>query len=89
MDCEVNKKVVYDNTAAVQEIGYDPDFCAQKDRWDYIQNGSIYISGVRKIEWTHNNWFKHVDELGRCDGDESDKYKELLELLQGLVVPLE
>ena len=90
MDCEVNKQVTYNNTAAVQEIGYFPDFCAQKDRLGYIQDGSIYISGVRKIKWTHNKYScNQAEKLGYYDGDKPGEYKELLELLQGLVVPLE
>ena len=91
MDCKVNGTIVNNRgNTAVQEIGYLPDFFAPKSNQGfYIPNGSIYIYGVSKIKWIHDgHCFNQSEKIEYYNMNEPDKYADLLELLQGLVVPI-
>ena len=101
MDCEVNKKVLYDNTAAVQEIGYQPHFLVKNSEilnyskslsLDYMSPiNAIYIYDVSKFKLTrseNSGFYKPKSKLIKeYTWKDKDEYKDLLELLRGLVVP--
>ena len=84
MDLEVKNTGEYqDEKPVIQEIGYLPDF--------FVKGGYICISGVSKIKWTHSESLFYLDkkeELENFKWTQEDKYADLLELLQDLVVPM-
>ena len=66
----------------IQEIGYAPYF--------FVKGDNICISGVDKVKWTDGSILvgSKAEQLENYGWSLEDKYADLLELLQGLVVPI-
>ena len=86
MDLEVKPTSYYlRNNRLFDEIGYKPNFFIRSYN-KRTDRGQICISGVFILQQTIANYeTKNIDSYGWAN---EDKYEDLLELLQGLVVPM-